>query len=77
MIDNKKIQRINELSKIAKERELTQEETEERQQLRQEYVKAYKENVKNHLLNVKVVDPKGNDITPEKLKKAKAERTKS
>lgn len=63
--------RINELARIAKERELTPEEIEERDRLRKEYLKEFREGFRQQLLNTKVVDEEGNDITPEKLKKAK------
>ena len=68
--------RINELAKIAKERELTPEEIEERDRLRKEYLKEFREGFRQQLLNTKVVDDEGNDITPEKLKKAKEAREK-
>jgi uncharacterized protein YnzC (UPF0291/DUF896 family) len=38
-MDKEKIDRINELGRIAKQRELTAEETEERRVLREEYLK--------------------------------------
>ena len=69
--------RINELAKIAKERELTPEEIEERDRLRKAYLKEFRKGFREQLLNTKVVDEEGNDITPEKLKKAKEERAKN
>ena len=66
--------RINELAKLAKERELTPEEMEERDRLRKAYLKEFRKGFREQLLNTKVVDEEGNDITPEKLKKAKEER---
>ncbi|MGL4624244.1 MAG: DUF896 domain-containing protein [Culicoidibacterales bacterium] len=68
------IDRINELSRLSKERELTAEEQVERQALRQEYLQVFRANVKSHLLNIKVVDETGADITPDKLKLAKAQQ---
>lgn len=68
--------RINELAKLAKERELTPEEIEERDRLRKAYLKEFRKGFREQLLNTKVVDEEGNDITPEKLKKAKEERAK-
>lgn len=59
-MDDKKIARINELSAISRQRDLTSEENEERAQLRAEYVAAYKQSLVNHLNNVKIVDDKGN-----------------
>ena len=59
-MDQKKIDRINELARKAKVQELTPEETEERAQLRAEYVAAYKRNLVATLENVRLVDDKGN-----------------
>ncbi|MGL4952511.1 MAG: DUF896 domain-containing protein [Culicoidibacterales bacterium] len=73
-MNQKLIDRINELARLARERELTQAEQTERQTLRQEYLKLFRANVNSHLLNIKVVDETGADITPKKLKLAKAQR---
>lgn len=62
------INRINELARKSKTVGLTEEEKEEQQKLRQQYIAIFRGNMKNTLLNVKVVDEEGNDITPEKLK---------
>ncbi|HZJ83298.1 MAG TPA: DUF896 domain-containing protein, partial [Clostridia bacterium] len=35
--------------------------------LRQEYIKNFRGSFKNTLMNLKVLDPLGNDVTPEKL----------
>lgn len=59
-MDQKKIDRINELARKAREQELTPEETEERAQLRAEYIAAYKRNLVAALESVRVVDDKGN-----------------
>ena len=69
--------RINELAKLAKEREWTPEEMEERDRLRKAYLKEFRKGFREQLLNTKIVDEEGNDITPEKLKKAKEERAKN
>ncbi|MBU5438845.1 DUF896 domain-containing protein [Tissierella sp. MSJ-40] len=62
------IKRINELAHKSKTVGLTEEEKEEQNKLRQEYLSIFRGNMKNTLLNVKVVDEEGNDVTPEKLK---------
>ncbi len=67
-MDEKKIARINELAAKAKAEELSQEEKEERELLRAEYIAAYKKSLVNHLNNVRIVDEKGNK-TPLKKKK--------
>ncbi|MFG6148820.1 DUF896 domain-containing protein [Halobacillus sp. B23F22_1] len=69
MISNEKLNRINELSHKSKEEGLTDKEKEEQQELRQEYLKNVRKSFKNQLKGMKVVDPEGNDVTPEKLKR--------
>ena len=59
-MDQKRIDRINELARAARERELTPEETEERARLRAEYIAAYKRNLVAALESVRVVDDEGN-----------------
>ena len=59
-MEQKKIDRINELAKLAKERELTDEEKVERAALRQEYVNAVLGDLKNQLNHTYVMDEKGN-----------------
>lgn len=66
--------RINELAKKQKEGTLTDEEKAEQQKLRQEYLRQFRASFKSVLMNTKVVDPDGNDITPEKLKLEKERR---
>ncbi|KJR70382.1 DUF896 domain-containing protein [Bacillus velezensis] len=69
MISKEKIARINELAQKAKSNTITDEEKAEQQKLRQEYLKGFRSSMKNTLKGVKVIDPEGNDVTPEKLKR--------
>ena len=55
-MEQKKIDRINELAKLAKERELTDEEKVERA----EYVNSVLGDLRNQLNNTYVMDEKGN-----------------
>ena len=64
MIDQKLINRINELAKIAKDRELTPNELQERDELRRIYLKEFRKGFAQTLSGVKVVDENGNDVTP-------------
>ena len=61
--------RINELANKAKVEELNDAEKAEQASLRAEYLKIFRAGFKKQLLNVKVVDIDGNDVTPERLKK--------
>ncbi len=71
MLSKEKIARINTLSKKAKSKGLTKEETIEQQELRQEYIKTFRASMENTLQGVTIMDPEGNDVTPEKLKETK------
>lgn len=73
-MEQEKIDRINFLAAKKKSEGLSASELKEQEELRAEYIKMFKDKTKQHLLNIKVVDKDGNDITPEKLKKAKKER---
>ena len=57
---------INSLNATKKERELTAVETEELAEYRQLYLKNFKANMRNILDNTKVINEKGEDITPKK-----------
>ena len=58
-MEQKKIDRINELAKLAKERELTDEEKVERAALRQEYVADVKASLRAQLNNTSIKEPDG------------------
>jgi uncharacterized protein YnzC (UPF0291/DUF896 family) len=66
---NELIARINELAKKAKTTGLTQEEAKEQSKLRAQYLQTFRSQMLKTLQNVKVIDPEGNDVTPEKLKR--------
>ncbi len=48
------VKQINEFTKLSKERELTNEETEERQKCRKEFIKRISDNLRPNLDNIKV-----------------------
>ncbi len=50
------LNRINEISRISKNRELTSEEKIERDELRKEYIRIFKSNFKAQLDNIEIVD---------------------
>lgn len=55
------IKRINELAKKSKAEGLTDAEKAEQQELRAQYIAAFRQGVKNTLNNVYVVDEQGNE----------------
>lgn len=55
----KDINRINELAHIAKQRELTPEETEERARLRKSYIQSFRESLVGQLENTVIQYPDG------------------
>ena len=63
------LNRINILAKKQKEDGLTQTELKERQELRQEYLQIIRGQVNSTVTGLTILDPLGNDVTPEKLKK--------
>lgn len=73
MISDEKLKRINELAKKSKSTGLTKEEKKEQQALREEYLRGFKRSFTNQIKHVTVYDPKGNDVTPEKIKKLREE----
>lgn len=70
-ISEEMIKEINELAHKSKTVGLTEEEKIRQQELRQQYLKAFKSGFKQQLKNIKVVDAKGNDVTPHKVKDLK------
>lgn len=67
-MDQKRIDRISELTRISRQRELTDEEKEERQLLRAEYVEAFRSSLVLNLERTYIVDEKGNKKKIQKKK---------
>ena len=57
-MDQKKILRINELAKKAKEQGLTEAEAKEQKELREEYLAAIRKNFRATLDSIEIVDKK-------------------
>lgn len=74
MLSSDKIARINELSKKSKSIGLTLEEAKEQTSLRKEYLETFRSSMKNTIENVTVIDPEGNDVTPDKVKAIKEKK---
>lgn len=69
-MEKSKIDRINELARIKKERELTEEEKNEQDKLRKEYIESWRASTISLLENTYIVDEKGNKrpLSPKKYK---------
>ena len=65
-MDKEKMNRLSELSRLSRERELTPDELTERAALRAEYLQDWRKSTVNVLENTYIVDEKGNK---HKLKK--------
>lgn len=58
-MDQEKINRINELTQISRQRELTDKEKTERQKLRTEYLADWRRGAENSLNSVVILNPDG------------------
>ena len=68
MLSKEKMARINALARKAKSSRLTIDEAKEQSQLRREYLETFRAGMLDTLTGVKIIDPIGNDVTPEKIK---------
>ena len=59
-MDKEKMERISELTRLSRERELTPDELTERAVLRAEYIQDWRKSTINVLENTYIVDEKGN-----------------
>lgn len=67
------LDRINELANKEKVEVLSVEEKQEQHTLRQEYLRMIRGQVINTFSTMKVVDPLGEDVTPDKVYKLREE----
>ncbi len=59
-MDKQKIERINELARKSRESGLTPSELKEQKKLRDEYIAAFRNNLKKQLDNIEIVRPDEN-----------------
>ncbi|MEH6943606.1 DUF896 domain-containing protein [Bacillus sp. JJ722] len=71
MLSKEKIARINELANKSKSVGLTPAEAKEQTKLRSEYLQSFRKSMTNTIEHMTIIDPEGNDVTPDKLKKIK------
>ncbi len=65
-MEQSKLDRINELARLSKTRELSEEEKREQAILRKEYIRLVHNNLRGQLDNLRIVEPDGriHKITP-------------
>ena len=68
MLAKDKLTRINELANKAKAEGLSEQEEIEQKRLRKEFLNNVRGSFKNQLKTMKVIDPLGNDVTPQKVR---------
>ncbi|MBM7540778.1 DUF896 domain-containing protein [Amphibacillus cookii] len=73
MLSKDKLDRINNLAKKSKHDGLTEKEKREQQKLREEYLSNVRKSFTNQFKSMKIVDPNGDDVTPEKVKNLRRE----
>ncbi|MDE6149957.1 MAG: DUF896 domain-containing protein [Ruminococcus sp.] len=61
-MEKAKLERLSELTRISRERELTDQEKEERQRLRNEYRQSVIGNLTSQLENMTIIEPDGTKI---------------
>ena len=64
------LDRINELAKKQREEGLTNQEQIEQKNLRENYLREIRGQVLHTFSDLTILDPLGNDVTPEKLRNA-------
>lgn len=74
MLSKEKMARINELAKKSKTTGLTEKEAKEQSSLRSEYLTTFRSSMLDTLTNTKIIDPEGNDVTPEKIRERKRKK---
>ena len=72
MLEAKQMERLNELAKKKKMGTITEVEMQEQAQLRAKYLEVFRTGLKQTLEHTVVIDPEGNDVTPEKIKAIQA-----
>jgi len=74
MLEPTEMARLNMLAKKKKEGTITEAELAEQASLRQAYLEVFRRGMRETLENTKIIDPEGNDVTPEKIKAIKARK---
>lgn len=75
MLTPDKLNRLNELARKKKAgQELSEAELAEQNDLRQEYLANFRAGFRNTVEGIKIVDPEGQDVTPDAVKAIQADK---
>lgn len=75
MLDEKNLKRLNQLAKQKREGKISEAELKELTGLREEYLSNFRNSFKKQIENTKVIDPNGQDVTPDKIKALRNKKT--
>ena len=68
MLEKEQLDRLNELAKKKRDHKINKDEFEELTKLRKEFLTNFRNSFKKQIEQTKVIDPEGNDVTPDKIK---------
>jgi len=68
MLEKEQLDRLNELAKKKRDQKINKDELEELTKLRKEFLTNFRNSFKKQIEQTKVIDPEGNDVTPDKIK---------
>ena len=68
MLEKEQLDRLNELAKKKRDQKINKVELEELTKLRKEFLTNFRNSFKKQIEQTKVIDPEGNDVTPDKIK---------
>ncbi len=68
MLEKEQLDRLNELAKKKRDHKINKDELEELTKLRKEFLTNFRNSFKKQIEQTKVIDPEGNDVTPDKIK---------
>ena len=71
MLEKEQLDRLNELAKKKRDQKINKDELEELTKLRKEFLTNFRNSFKKQIEQTKVIDPEGNDVTPDKIKEIK------
>ena len=71
---DKLLKRINELAHKNKKEGLEKAETRERERLRREYIKNFREAMRSNIEMMRISDKEGKEVTPEKVREVQRKK---